>query len=163
MYTHSIELLLIHIPQLGDCTLFSKFETLPISVQMYKYICSFREVFHLRELPSLTHHHTQEIFKSLSLVFSEIYENEESEIKVLLSGTHFSYPSIGTDLPDQVPVECVTSMVFNFWHKENASALGNSNAKHFEMFLDETPTNERQLCTENVFLSCLFLGNPQQK
>lgn len=148
------------LPFFGECTLLPHFEDIPQQYRTYASQHEVAKLLKLKEFPEIAPRQIQEIFKCLAHCFSEHHKAEGSEIRVLLSGTHFAYPSIDVRNREQKPEPCVTALVICFWNRKNMFDANQPDSKHFEMFLDEVPIGEIQDVQSPDLLFSIFLGIP---
>lgn len=149
----------IDIPSLGMCTLLPcNNELIPPRMRTYVEIEGFASTILLAPLPELTHSQFQEIFRSLSIFFSEGEVLAGAELGVILSGTHHSFVSIDTDSEAQDTEDCVTLLDFSSWNRKGKEITNRPFANYFEMVRDEVPAGENFDVTNRNILYCLFLG-----
>lgn len=127
-------------------------------MRTYEKIELLAKAVSLTPLPELTHRQIQEIFKALSIFFSEGEVPAGIDLGVVLSGGHFSFVSIDTS-DERLCMECcVTLLDFSTWSKTGQELTNRPFANYFEMFRDEIPAGEHFGITNRNILYCLFLG-----
>lgn len=155
--TKQREVLTIHIPSIGECTLLP-FGILPENFRMYTRLLATAKELDLNEFSDLSRDEVQDIFNALSFRISERGVETSESVSVLLSGSHAAYPRIDLTNKNQQKELCITAIQFYFWNDAMLSTSGELIGGPVDMQLDEIPVGDFIPILGNDSAYCLFVG-----